>query len=481
MKILRSEIRKLSEIVDGWNTPEEITGIERDLALEKLRTLYDAVRFALPANDVQPAVEEPLPVSIDLDAAFSIDPLPAAESVPVSDAALVPEQEVHPAAGSDRAAEPEKQTEAESSGVAKGESETAAEPKDHSGIGDGSAAGPEERLSVATDAGDEPIHAAEQEERADAAAHQSESASEPAPASEPEPAPSVGATLQGAEEAAAGVFDAKAPAAANPSPQPVVPTLFGPEEAIVRHRHKQRVIMSLYGAEPQEHASEANRAGCSAAEPSVRAERAEPVTPAAATDVLRAEKPNAAEPADKGMREEPQAAEPQTAESQTAEPQTAGLQPAEPQGVELQTAEPQASARSGQTLPSAVGSSAPANDVEEVFVEETTVAAAVLGDVINHDVRTLGDTIIPRRDVASELGRSKSVGDLRSAIGINDRFLLIRDLFGGDAAAYETAIAALSGFDNLDDCMIHIAENYAWNPNSDGAQLLMELLERKYS
>ena len=27
--------------------------------------------------------------------------------------------------------------------------------------------------------------------------------------------------------------------------------------------------------------------------------------------------------------------------------------------------------------------------------------------------------------------------------------------------------------------MIHIAEHYAWNPNSDGAKLLMELLERK--
>ena len=29
--------------------------------------------------------------------------------------------------------------------------------------------------------------------------------------------------------------------------------------------------------------------------------------------------------------------------------------------------------------------------------------------------------------------------------------------------------------------MIFIAEHYAWNPNSDGAQLLMELLERKFA
>ena len=36
-------------------------------------------------------------------------------------------------------------------------------------------------------------------------------------------------------------------------------------------------------------------------------------------------------------------------------------------------------------------------------------------------------------------------------------------------------------FDDLDECMIYIAENYAWNANSDGAKFLMELLERKFA
>ena len=59
--------------------------------------------------------------------------------------------------------------------------------------------------------------------------------------------------------------------------------------------------------------------------------------------------------------------------------------------------------------------------------------------------------------------------------------LMIRDLFGGDGASYEVAIRALNAFDNLDDCMIYIAEHYAWNANSDGAKLLMELPERKFA
>ena len=105
----------------------------------------------------------------------------------------------------------------------------------------------------------------------------------------------------------------------------------------------------------------------------------------------------------------------------------------------------------------------------------------MLGEVINHDVRTLADTIAPLRDMASQIARSEPVTDLRRAIGINDRFLMIRDLFGGDADAYERAITALDGCSDLDECMIYIAENYAWNSSSDGARFLMELLERKYA
>ena len=47
--------------------------------------------------------------------------------------------------------------------------------------------------------------------------------------------------------------------------------------------------------------------------------------------------------------------------------------------------------------------------------------------------------------------------------------------------AFFAALDALNGFGDLDDCMIYIAENYAWNANSDGAKLLMELLERKFA
>ena len=56
---------------------------------------------------------------------------------------------------------------------------------------------------------------------------------------------------------------------------------------------------------------------------------------------------------------------------------------------------------------------------------------------------------------------------------------IARDLFGGDMDACGRTIDRLNEFDDLDECMIYIAENFDWNPNSDGAKLLVDLIERK--
>ena len=48
-------------------------------------------------------------------------------------------------------------------------------------------------------------------------------------------------------------------------------------------------------------------------------------------------------------------------------------------------------------------------------------------------------------------------------------------------ASPKRTIDRLNEFDDLDDCIIYISENYDWNPSSDGVRFLIELLERKLS
>ncbi|MBQ5353380.1 MAG: hypothetical protein IIU64_03030, partial [Alistipes sp.] len=111
----------------------------------------------------------------------------------------------------------------------------------------------------------------------------------------------------------------------------------------------------------------------------------------------------------------------------------------------------------------------------EAVVTYTEPAHQVLGEVIEAPT-TIADTITPVESVA-EVG---SIDTLRGAISVVDRFMLIRDLFGDNEVLYEQTIDLLDKMDNLDDCIIYIAENFVWRPSSDGAKLIMDLLQRKF-
>ena len=317
------------------------------------------------------------------------------------------------------------------------------------------------------------------------------------------------------------------------------PTLFGMEdEETVRHRHKQRVIMSLYGPSP-----EPERPAASGRRPSptpgafspasstltdasqpfeiIEVERGSEALTEKATSKQTDEGPTTAEPhsapvpADQPAEEvSEKTAASAPIESVPTEPalestaRTASAEPepepefeaeSEPELEPELEPEPESESESALESESAPIASNPAPEPEskprtsafDPASDDTdrrteggmpiAPAGAVLGEVINPHVQTLADTIAPPRDMASEILHNEPITDLRQAIGLNDKFLLIRDLFGGDGAAFERAIETLNGFDDLDDCMIFIAEHYAWNPNSDGAKLLMELLERKFA
>lgn len=111
----------------------------------------------------------------------------------------------------------------------------------------------------------------------------------------------------------------------------------------------------------------------------------------------------------------------------------------------------------------------------EAVVTYTEPAHQVLGEVIEAPT-TIADTITPVESVA-EVG---SIDTLRGAISVVDRFMLIRDLFGDNEVLYEQTIDLLDKMDNLDDCIIYIAENFVWRPSSEGAKLIMDLLQRKF-
>ena len=45
LRKIRRDLIQVVELVEGWTTQSEISGLERDLALDKIRAAYEAIRF----------------------------------------------------------------------------------------------------------------------------------------------------------------------------------------------------------------------------------------------------------------------------------------------------------------------------------------------------------------------------------------------------------------------------------------------------
>ena len=134
------------------------------------------------------------------------------------------------------------------------------------------------------------------------------------------------------------------------------------------------------------------------------------------------------------------------------------------------------------TTPATPKSATPASQPVVQPIAQNVVADSPapqrLGDVLGSGVKVVGDVNTTDNEPIAPMNK---ITDLRKAIGVNDKFLLLRDLFVGDVALYERTIDALNRFEDLDECMIYIVENFQWNPDSEGAKMLVELIERKLS
>lgn len=97
---------------------------------------------------------------------------------------------------------------------------------------------------------------------------------------------------------------------------------------------------------------------------------------------------------------------------------------------------------------------------------------------------TLGDKLESAEDtsLAARLQR-KPVSDLASAIGINDKFLLLNELFGGSMEKYNKSIRALNNFSTLLGAKTYMSElqiEFQWNCESDAYKKLDNLVERRF-
>ena len=119
---------------------------------------------------------------------------------------------------------------------------------------------------------------------------------------------------------------------------------------------------------------------------------------------------------------------------------------------------------------------------KEVELEEKTVEA-------NDANNRLGDSFVKEKSVNDLLSgggnnleqkiSNSAISSIQSAIGINDRYQYIRELFNGDADLFAKAVADLDQQNSLQEAVNYLQENHTWTKN-DVSLKFVNLIKRRF-
>lgn len=128
------------------------------------------------------------------------------------------------------------------------------------------------------------------------------------------------------------------------------------------------------------------------------------------------------------------------------------------------------------------------NEVEEELGYEPVVIGSMEekedGGFELETPETLGERLQQEQDptLADKLQHS-ALNSLQSAIGINDKFLFVNELFNGSMEKYNRSIANLDDLKTLNGALIYLNElriELQWNSSNEAYKKLLELVHRKF-
>lgn len=101
---------------------------------------------------------------------------------------------------------------------------------------------------------------------------------------------------------------------------------------------------------------------------------------------------------------------------------------------------------------------------------ETGVGKKILNEEISNRTK--------REDVASQF-KLTPIASINSAIGINERFELINELFGGDKQGFDETMEILNRAHSFVEAYNYLDQNFDWDMENAYVQRILELIRRK--
>lgn len=76
--------------------------------------------------------------------------------------------------------------------------------------------------------------------------------------------------------------------------------------------------------------------------------------------------------------------------------------------------------------------------------------------------------------------QNQPIKDIFSAINLNDKFILIKELFHNDTALYQSTVEKLNNAGNFNDAVRYLDGNFAWDFADPLVQNFLELVRRRF-
>jgi hypothetical protein len=101
-------------------------------------------------------------------------------------------------------------------------------------------------------------------------------------------------------------------------------------------------------------------------------------------------------------------------------------------------------------------------------------ATAILGETLQKSKHFLSDNFAENDVLLTP------IKDLSKGIGLNDKFLFAKELFGGNAQQFGKTITVINEMNSIEDALEYIKNNFSWHENNTVVKHFITLVRRRF-
>jgi copper chaperone CopZ len=119
---------------------------------------------------------------------------------------------------------------------------------------------------------------------------------------------------------------------------------------------------------------------------------------------------------------------------------------------------------------------------ETVQTMKKPAESAIIADQFSNRPESFNEKLgyLKHEEDVLEILKTKPLLSLDEAIGVNDKFLFIREIFDGKTESYNQAIEKLESVGSLSDAMAVIMSYTGENTGNEAVKQLLDLIKRKF-